>query len=326
MAAMTRKERIAAALNFKIPDRPPHFEQLFQLPMEAFGMDYPDFNGFESLNEGEREKIFERAALVYAKIIEEFKWDMVTVCPPVVPGPYTDPNHYGYRFIPYLKKYLKEYFGEDVPVGTFIWGALICIDAVKDYMEFAEKLYERRSELVEWAEVICVEGLRHARQLLDAGADFIDIASDHAFNKGTFLSPDDFRELVTPYMKRLTGYIQSRGAWVIMHSDGDLAGVMDQILEIRPDVLQSIDPMAGMDIKEVKKQTYGRVALMGNVQCSYLQDGPAEKIIESSMYCLRNCADGGFIYSSSNTIFPGVPLGNYRIMLDCLRQEYSNTF
>ena len=324
---ITRKERIAMALRFEEPDRPPHFEQLFELPMEAFGMKFPENSKFEGVVGDEKKRLFEQTALIYAKTIETFDWDAVIVSPPVVWPPYEDPGHNGYEFIPFLKDYLRSYFGEDIPVGAFLWFALLCIDTIKDYMEFSEMLFERRHEVHEWAERICDEGMRHVRQLINIGVDFIDIASDHAFNKGTFLSPNDFRELVTPYMKKLTRFIQSQGLWVIMHSDGDLMGIMDQIVEIKPDVLQSIDPMAGMNIKEVKRLTYGQVALMGNVRCSYLQEGPAEKIRESSRYCIDHGAPGGgFIFSSSNTIFPGVPLENYRVMLDCFHGIYENTF
>ena len=108
------------------------------------------------------------------------------------------------------------------------------------------------------------------------------------------------------------------------HSDGDLMGIMDQILDIGPNVLQSIDPMAGMDIKEVKKLTYGKMALMGNVHCGYLQDGPIEKIIESSAYCIEHgTPGGGFIFSSSNSIFKGVPLENYHAMLYYFHKSFA---
>lgn len=56
-------------------------------------------------------------------------------------------------------------------------------------------------------------------------------------------------------------------------------GILNQILDIGPDILQSIDPMAGIDIRRVKQIAGGRMGLMGNVQCSLLQDGPEEQII-----------------------------------------------
>jgi uroporphyrinogen decarboxylase len=304
---MTQRERLFKALRFEEPDRPPHFEQMFELSEEAFGLREVFEDEYASATPAGRERLFARSAEIYARIAEAFRWDAVLTWRPA------GRNAAQYEFIPYLKKVL----GPDLPIGSFIWGSSISIDTVKDYMEFSVKLYERPAEVHAWARDMLDAALDHARRLIDAGCELIDIASDYAFNAGTFISPGQFREFVTPYMVELVGLIRRNGVRVILHSDGNLMGVMDQILEIGPDVLQSIDPMAGMDLAEVKRRTYGRVALMGNVQCSTVQEGPDEKILESAGYCLDHGAPGGgFIYSTSNTIFPGVPLRNYRLMLE----------
>lgn len=84
---------------------------------------------------------------------------------------------------------------------------------------------------------------------------------------------------------------------------------------------QSVDPMAVMDIAAVTRRCHGRMALMGNVQCSLLQDGPQEAIRKSALYCLENAAPGGgYIFGTSNTIFPGMPLENYEYMLQVYRE------
>ena len=60
---------------------------------------------------------------------------------------------------------------------------------------------------------------------------------------------------------------------------------------------------------------------MGNVQCSLLQDGPKAAIRESALYCLRHASPGGgYIFGTSNTIFPGMPLANYEYMLEVFRE------
>ena len=79
--------------------------------------------------------------------------------------------------------------------------------------------------------------------------------------------------------------------------------------------------MAGMDIAEVKRRTHGRLALMGNVQCNLLQTGPRQAIRQSVLYCLENAAPGGgLIFSTSNTVFAGMPLENYDYMLEVFRE------
>ncbi|MEN6404193.1 MAG: uroporphyrinogen decarboxylase family protein, partial [Armatimonadia bacterium] len=89
--------------------------------------------------------------------------------------------------------------------------------------------------------------------------------------------------------------------------------------------LHSIDPMAGMDIAEVKRRTYGKLGLMGNVQCNLLQDGPLEAIRRSALYCLRHGSPGGgYVFSTSNTVFPGMPLAHYEYMLEVFREFCSD--
>jgi uroporphyrinogen decarboxylase len=141
-----------------------------------------------------------------------------------------------------------------------------------------------------------------------------------AFNAGPFIAPAHFAEFVAPYWARLVQRVKDRGAIAFIHTDGQIMPILEQLVGLGAHCLQSIDPMAGVDIAEVKRLTYGRLALMGNVQCSLLQDGPDETIRASALYCLEHGAPGGgYIFSTSNTIFPGMPLRNYEYMLDVFR-------
>ncbi|MEA1951830.1 MAG: uroporphyrinogen decarboxylase family protein [Planctomycetota bacterium] len=75
------------------------------------------------------------------------------------------------------------------------------------------------------------------------------------------------------------------------------------------------------DIAEVKKLTYGKIALQGNVDATLLQEGNKERIRESATYCLESASPGGgYVFSSSNTIFKGAELELYHEMLDVYRR------
>nr|MBC8367867.1 hypothetical protein [bacterium] len=116
---------------------------------------------------------------------------------------------------------------------------------------------------------------------------------------------------------------KSQNLPIILHSDGDLRMILDRIMELSFDGIQSIDPIAGMDLAVIKKLTQGRMALMGNVDCGALHAGPVEKVIASARYALEHGPPGGgYIYSSSNTIFKGVPLAHYEKMIEIYRQYY----
>ncbi|HEY3417558.1 MAG TPA: uroporphyrinogen decarboxylase family protein, partial [Armatimonadota bacterium] len=155
------------------------------------------------------------------------------------------------------------------------------------------------------------------RAMQEAGADFANLVSDVAFNGGPFISPPMFREFIIPYMHRHIPALKAEGLIVIQHSDGNLLPILDDWISPGMHMLHSLDPMAGMDMAEVKRRTYGKVALMGNVQCNLLQDGPEEAIRASARYALQHAAPGGgYVFSSSNTIFPGLPLRHYEVMLE----------
>jgi len=184
----------------------------------------------------------------------------------------------------------KRTFGDDIAVGGMVGGGLWAIDTVADWTEFSVDLMDHREKIHEQAEAMMLRACDSVDRLVDAGADFVFLPHDVAFNGGPFVSPKDFAEIVTPYLARLVERVKTRGAYAIFHSDGMLMPVLDQILSCQPHALQSIDPMAGMDIAEVKKLTYGKMALMGNVQCNLLQDGPEEAIRQSARYCLEHSA------------------------------------
>ena len=50
----------------------------------------------------------------------------------------------------------------------------------------------------------------------------IHIVNDVAFNAGPFISPTQFSELVTPYLRRQVEYIKSQGVFAFVHTDGAL--------------------------------------------------------------------------------------------------------
>jgi uroporphyrinogen decarboxylase len=291
-------------LRFEQPDRPPHFEMLFQLSREAFGLEHPKYDGISG---ADKERSLEQSMDIYQRVVERYGWDaLMTLNPPQAPDAVAA---------------AKRRFGRDLLVGGIVWEGIWSIDIIKDWDKFSEDLFDRPETVHEGAERLYKVAEDRVNRMTEAGADFLMFASDVGFNGGPFLSPAQFREFVTPYLARLCEHTRKRGAIPMMHSDGMLMPVLDQILEAGPAVLQSIDPMAGMDIAEVKRLTYGKMALMGNVRCDYLQHGTSGQIRESAEYCLKHGSPGGgYVFSSSNTIFRGVPLANYEYMMEVYRE------
>ncbi|NLG27303.1 MAG: hypothetical protein GX557_05300, partial [Chloroflexi bacterium] len=80
------------------------------------------------------------------------------------------------------------------------------------------------------------------------------------------------------------------------------------------------------DIAYAKKMYGQRVALIGNVNCGLLTTGTDAEVVESARYALRSgMPGGGYIFSTSNCVFTGMPLARYDLMLDVWRREGNYT-
>jgi uroporphyrinogen decarboxylase len=144
----------------------------------------------------------------------------------------------------------------------------------------------------------------------------------HCLNRGPFLSPEHFSEFVAPYLTHLIRGYRKLGFYVIKYTDGNLLPILDQLVEADPHALHSLDPQAGVDIAEVKRRVGDRVCLISNVNCGRLDAGSEQQVIESSRYALQNgMPGGGYIFSTNNCVYTGMPLARYELMLEVWRRE-----
>jgi len=163
--------------------------------------------------------------------------------------------------------------------------------------------------------------LAMAREVARCGADFVFTGDDFASTFGPFMSPESFRELFHPGLKRAIGGFKALGLPVIKHTDGNIKPILDMILDAGPDCLDPIDPMGGMDIGEMKRLYGDRIALKGNVDCAEtLTFGSEREVVEETKAVIAAGGEGGgLICSSSNSIHSAVKPGNYLAMWNAIR-------
>lgn len=152
-----------------------------------------------------------------------------------------------------------------------------------------------------------------AKLFIDNGADAIFIADDIAFNSGIFLPPEIMEELVFPFHKIAVQEIKKhRNIPVFFHSDGDLRRAMEKIVESGFDGIQSIQPSAGMDIAQVKKDYGDVLCLMGNIDLDYVMAFAEPQEVEDTVKRTIDAAapGGGFILSTCNTLIDAIPPQN----------------
>jgi uroporphyrinogen decarboxylase len=190
-------------------------------------------------------------------------------------------------------------------------------------MEFVVRMKEQPQTLKAEADRRVDEALeKAARQQKLGGLDGFALCTDYCFNRGPFLRPAMFAEFVAPYLTNLIQGYRELGFYTIKHTDGNIMPILDQLVAAKPHALHSLDPQAGVDIAEVKRAYGDRLCLIGNVNCGLLDSGSEAEITESARYALQQgMPGGGYIFSTSNCVYTGMPLANYELMLEVWRQE-----
>ena len=301
---MTSKERMATALKLGIPDRVPTFELEFQLSEELMGKPFLTEHELEGLSASEVDRKIAENAQFMIQVYDRLEHDAICI-------QYLNEEH----TIQTIRR-LHEYSGDRFMLLAHGDGTFAIPDG-DGMLDFAYRIADDPESVHEQAEQMVRHAMEHDLRLLDAGLDGFILCSDYCFNKGPFLSPRMFAEFVTPYLARLIETIRNHGGYAIKHTDGNIMPILDQLVSTRPHALHSIDPMAGVDIKEVKRLVGDKVALCGNVHCAAMQTGTDEEVIASAEYCLTYAKPGGgYVFCTSNIPFKGLPLERYLMVLD----------
>jgi len=315
---MEPRERFLCALERKeIKGRVPHFELVFFLTMEAFGKVHPshrNYSQWEQMTEKERKLHRKDISEVFIKTAETFSHSAIFI----------HPNPYTLEETIYIIDTIREMIGNKY--FLMIHGdATFSIPSGEKMMEFVQRIADEPEKLKKEAEGMVSEALKNAeiikkRTYLDGFA----LCADYCFNSGPFLSPAMFSEFVTPYLSKLIKGYRDMGFYTIKHTDGNIMPIVDQLVQAKPHALHSLDPQAGVDIKVIKELYGDKVCLIGNVNCGLLQTGTDEEVIESCLYALKNGMPGyGYIFSTSNCIYTGMPLERYKLMLS-IWEKYGN--
>jgi hypothetical protein len=107
--------------------------------------------------------------------------------------------------------------------------------------------------------------------------DIIHSHDDWGSKTSLFFSPAKFRELLKPHYARLYGYIKSRGVLVQHHADCYCQGIETDLVDLGVDMWQGVLP--SNDIVQIKKNTKGRLLLMGGLDQGVIDQADATEDI-----------------------------------------------
>jgi len=309
---MTLRERAIAALEYRIPDAVPTFELEFQLTPELMG-NGRDFIGswqLDGLSGLEREKKLYENAQLMVEVYSKLEYSIFNVA------------YLNFEDVKTTVKFIKELSGDKFLLTHHGDGTFSIPDGNQMY-DFAYRLADDPEGVHADARRLADNAIEYNKRLFDCGIESFMLCSDYCYNSGPFMSPQMFSEFVTPYLHDIIREIRKMGGYAIKHTDGNIMPILDQLIACEPHCIHSIDPMAGVDIAEVKKITQAHnVAICGNVNCALMQTGTDEEVRQSALYALEHGKPGGgYIFSTSNVPFRGLPLERYLMILDIWKEH-----
>jgi uroporphyrinogen decarboxylase len=198
-------------------------------------------------------------------------------------------------------------------VGSLGWGLFerswnlrgfqnALMDAI-EHPDFYEEMVERLMNLY----------LAFVDYTADLPIDAIQFGDDWGDQRGVILGPERWRRFIKPRWARIYQAVHKAGKLVISHSCGSVADIMPDIIEMKMDVLESVQPEpAGMNPYGLKKKWGDRITFWGGLGSqSTVQFGTPKTIRkEVRRLCSEMGRGGGYILAPAKGLQPGTPTEN----------------
>jgi len=163
--------------------------------------------------------------------------------------------------------------------------------------------------------------------MAENGAKVVLIWDDYGFKNGLFMSPSNYRTYVFPWLRRMCDAAHKRDCRLLLHSDGDLTAIFEDIINCGVDALNPIDPTTAnpkYDIFALHEKYGHRLTFVGNISPVMLSVGTISQIKEYAKRLIRELAPGGgYIFSSGHSINPAITVDRWEAVMQ-VRDQYGS--
>ncbi|HUT65123.1 MAG TPA: uroporphyrinogen decarboxylase family protein [Spirochaetota bacterium] len=175
--------------------------------------------------------------------------------------------------------------------------------------------------------VLEIQSIKMARFLDEVGEhiDVVGIGDDFAGQSGPLISPDLFRTMVKPYLKRYCDIIKSKtDAPIHLHSCGAVMDLLPDFIELGIEIINPVQVSArGMD-PAVLKEKYGKdLCFWGGIDTqNVLPYGTPEEVKEEVARISGVFGkNGGYVLNPVHNLQPDVPPENIVAMYETFFDE-----
>jgi uroporphyrinogen decarboxylase len=179
--------------------------------------------------------------------------------------------------------------------------------------------------LLEKIAVYCKQLMGRFLEELGDNVDIIKIGDDLGTQESLMISPKMYREILKPVHADFISFIKARTkAKIFFHSDGDVAPLIEDFIEIGVDILNPIQTSAGSmsDLPSLKKRFGSNIVFCGGIDTHrVLPFGSTEEVRQEVRRVMQILGPGGgCMIGAVHTVMDDVPPENVLAMVDAVEE------
>ena len=229
-------------------------------------------------------------------------------------------NHAGLENEQNYAKYAKNEADKYV-VANLTWGLWETFSSMRGYQYalmdsllapdfFEEVLDVLTDRFIEYTKFVCV---------MVPEVDCIFYGDDWGDQRGVILGPDNWRKFLKPRWEKIYSVAHSYGKKIAHHTCGSVVDIMDDIIEIGLDVLESVQPEArDMEPLSLKKRWGDKICFWGCLGSQWPIGTGTPDDIYKEVERLREGMGSGYILAPAKRIMEGTPIENVKAVIEAV--------
>jgi uroporphyrinogen-III decarboxylase len=185
------------------------------------------------------------------------------------------------------------------------------------YRTFAKELRKPTGFLERTIDDLHKANIEICKQFLDIDSEMVIAFTDDIAQKGRLMiAPQYYAKYYLPRYKELFNLIHKRGGRTMFHTDGDISELIPYYIEAGLDMLQGLEPAAGVDLPALNVKYGDKIAWNGNIDVSRLlwKGTPAEVKAESEHILSEVAPSNNIAFGPCTDIMAFHPVENIETM------------
>ena len=143
--------------------------------------------------------------------------------------------------------------------------------------------------------------------------DIVSAGDDLGWSQSSYMSPEDFRSLIKPYIKKMISEIKSKYPQIkfYLHSHGQIMDLVPDLIECGVDILNPILPLDNMDPVRLKREYGDQLCFHGGIDVEeIIPFGTVDQVRAHVRETIDVLAEGGGYWFKLQVISPVIPPEN----------------